>query len=76
MDLLGERIGLSDGENQIENPKTLVFVAFDSLIVTEYCDAVGESVVVNVDETGAEKSDCCVNVGNGDGDGDGQSGCG
>ncbi len=76
MDLLGERIGLSDGENQMENPKALIFVAFDALVVAEYCDAVGESVVVNVNEMGTEKSDCCVNVGDGDGDGDGQSGCG
>jgi hypothetical protein len=53
----------SGSENEVENPKAFVFVAFDALIITKDCDSIGETVPINVHETGAEKFDCSVNVG-------------
>ncbi len=53
----------SGSENEIKNPKARVFVAFDSLVIAKNCDSIGERVVVNVNETGAQKADCSVNVG-------------
>jgi hypothetical protein len=53
---------VSGSENEVENPKALVFVAFDSLIVTEDSHTIGKTVPINVNETGAEEGDCCVNA--------------
>jgi len=53
----------SGSENEIKNPKARVFVAFDSLVVAKNGDSIGERVVVNVNETGAQESDCIVNAG-------------
>jgi hypothetical protein len=53
----------SGSKNEIKNPKAFVFVAFDSLIVAKNCDSIGKRVVVNVNETGAQESDCSVNAG-------------
>lgn len=62
MGLFSVRIGLSDGENQIENEMPLVAVAVigdgNGRIVTEDRDSIGEWVEVNVNEMGADKSDC------------------
>lgn len=66
----------SGSEHKVENPKAFVFVAFDSLVVTKNCDSIGESVVINVDETGAEEGDCGFDGIDGDGDIDGKAGCG
>jgi len=43
----------SGSENEIQNPKAFVFVAFDSLIVAKNGDSIRKRVVVNVNETGA-----------------------
>ena len=56
MGLVGKTSG-SGSENQIQNPQAFVFVAFDSLIVAEYGDSVGERVPINVGETGENESD-------------------
>jgi hypothetical protein len=50
------------GENEVQNPKAFVFVAFDSLVISEDSDSIGETVPINVHETGAEKFDCGVNA--------------
>ncbi len=76
MGLFSVRIGLRDGENEIENKMTFIAVAVrvgpNGRIVAEYGNSVGERVEVDVNETGTEKSDCCVNVGDGDGDDSGR----
>ena len=65
----------SGSENEIENPKAFVFVAFDSLVVAKDGDAIGERVVVNVNETGAKEGDCSVNAGERYGDVNGKRRC-
>ena len=47
-----DKTGGSGSENEIQNPKAFVFVAFDSLVVAKDGDAIGERVVVNVNESG------------------------
>lgn len=74
MGLIGKTSG-SGSEYQIENPKAFVLVTFDSLVVAEYGDSVGESVVVNVNETGTKEGDCGFDGIGGDCDVNGQSGC-
>ena len=44
--------GGSGSENEIKNPKASVFVAFDALVIAKDGDAIGERVVVNVNESG------------------------
>jgi hypothetical protein len=63
------------GENEVENPKSGVFVAFDALVISKDSDSIGERVVVNVNETGTEEGDCCVNLGKRNGDVNGEAGC-
>jgi hypothetical protein len=50
------------GENEVQNPKAFVFVAFDSLVISEDSDAIGKGVPIHVNETGTEEGDCCVNA--------------
>lgn len=73
--LIGVRIGLGDGENQIENEMTLVAVAVvgngDGRIVAENRHSVGEFVPIDVVETGANKGDGFLDGIGGDGDADG-----
>ena len=75
MDLFGVRIGLGDGENQIENKVGFVTVAVvgngDGRIVAENGDAVRKWIEVNIVEMGANECDGGVNVSGWDGDADG-----
>jgi len=75
MGLVGKTNG-SRSENQIQNPKAFVFIAFDSLIVAKDCHSVGERVPIHVHESGAKEGDCGVNVDVWDGNVDGKAGCG
>jgi hypothetical protein len=50
------------GENEVQNPKAFVFVAFDSLVISEDSDSIGKAVPIHVHETGTEEGDCCVNA--------------
>ena len=52
MELISKTSG-GGGENEVENPKASVFVAFDSLVVAKDSHTIGKCVVVNVNETGA-----------------------
>jgi hypothetical protein len=52
----------SGSENEVENPKAFVFVAFDALVISEYGDTIGKGVPIHVNETGTEESDCSVNA--------------
>jgi hypothetical protein len=65
----------SGSENEIQNPKSGVFVAFDALVISEYGDTIGKTVPIHVHETGAEESDRSVNVGVRNGDVNGKAGC-
>ena len=65
----------SRSENEIQNPKAFVFVALNALVVAEYGDVRGERVPIHVNESGAEKGDCSVNVDVWDVDVDGEGGC-
>jgi hypothetical protein len=61
MELISKTSG-NGGENQIQNPKAFIFVAFDTLIVAKDRDSIRETVVIYVNETGAKEGDCSVNV--------------
>jgi hypothetical protein len=52
----------SGSENEVENPKSGVLVTFDSLVISEDSDTIGERVPIHVNETGTEEGDCCVNA--------------
>lgn len=70
------KTGRSRSENQIQNPKAFILIAFDALVIAKNCHSVGERVPINVHESGAKEGDCGVDGIDGDGDIDGESGCG
>ena len=51
--------GLRD--DQIQNPMSLVTVAFDSLVVTENGDTATDTVVIHVDVVSAKETDGSIN---------------
>ena len=63
-------------ENQIQNPKAFVLIAFDTLVIAKNRDAVGKRIPINVGESGTKERNCSVNVDVWDVDVDGKSGCG
>ena len=75
MDLLSVRIGLGDGENEIENKMTLVTFAVigdgNGRVVAENGDSIRERIPINIGETGADEGDCGFDGIGGDGDVDG-----
>ena len=75
-----ERNGSND---QIQDPKTLVFVTLNALVITKNCDAATDTVIIYVNETLLKETHGSVNCfkrrqgdGDGKGRGDAVSDCG